>query len=58
MEAAARRPQPLADFGIALSTRLPGLLATPSAPDAEARLQRSFDSQLAGQADLKSAARR
>ncbi len=41
-----------------LSTRLPGLLATLSAPDAEARLQRSFDSQLAGQgADLKSAAR-
>ena len=41
-----------------LSTRLPGLLATLAAPGAEARLQQSFDGQLAGQgADLKSAAR-
>lgn len=41
-----------------LSTHLPGLLATLAAPGAEARLQQSFDTQLAGQgADLKSAAR-
>ena len=53
---AGRSRWPLSE--LPLSARLPGLLAALAAPGAEARLQQSYDDQLAGQGPgLKAAAR-